>query len=229
MCPCRICYFWQDWGHWACAHAEFITFGCTAALRVCPCRIIAFGRTEGIERVPMQNVLLLAEELKALGVCPCRIYCFRQNWGHWACAHAEFVTFGRTEGIGRVPMQNILLLAELGALGVCPCRIYCFWQNWGHWACAHAEFIAFGRTEGIGRVPMWNVSAGTQGKAGGGAWGRREQRDGRCARRGVATSSPAWPAQPYPVRPVESAPGIQTPDTRHLSVYIMHRLSLKCL
>ena len=74
-----------------CAHAEFI----------------AFGRTEGIGCVPMQNLLLLAQ-LKALG-----------------CAHAEFTT----EGIGCVPMQNLLLLAQLKALGVCPCRIYCFWQN----------------------------------------------------------------------------------------------------
>ena len=105
--------------------------------------------------MPMQNLLLLAE-LKALGVCPCRIYYFWQNWGHWACAHAEFITFGRTEfnfwhwacahadfitfgrtgGIGRVPMQTLLLLAELGALGVCPCRLYYFL--------------------GIGRVPMQN-------------------------------------------------------------------------
>ena len=51
------------------------------------------------------------------------------------CAHAEFTSFGRTEGIGCVPMQNLLLLAELKALGVCPCR----------------------RTAGIGRVPMRNV------------------------------------------------------------------------
>ena len=65
------------------------------------------------------------------------------------------------------------------------------------------------------------VSAGTQGK-GGGTWGRRERRDGRCAHRGVATSSPAWPGRPYPVRPVESAPGTQTPDTRH------HRLLHVC-
>ena len=56
------------------------------------------------------------------------------------CAHAEFITFGRTEGIGCVPMQNLLLS-----------------QNWGHWACAHAEFITFGRTEGIGCVPMQNL------------------------------------------------------------------------
>ena len=176
--------------------------------------------------MPMQSLLLLAE-LKALGVCPCRI-----------------VTFGCTGGIGCVPMQNFLFLAEPGALGVCPCRIYCFWQNWGHWACAHAEFIAFGRTEGIGRVPMQNLlllaelkalgvcpcgnhQRGTRSRGRGGAWGRRERRDGRCARRGVATSSPAWLGRLYPVRAVESAPGIQTPDTRHLSVYIMHRLSLK--
>ena len=78
--------------------------------------------------MPIQNLLLLAE-LKALGVCPCRSYCFWQNWEHWVCAHAEFTTFGRTEGIGCVPTQNLLLLAELKALGVCPCRIYYFWQN----------------------------------------------------------------------------------------------------
>ena len=79
--------------------------------------------------MPMQNLLLLAEEVKALGMCPCRIYYFSQNWGHWVCAHAEFIAFGRTESIGCVPMQNLLLLAELKALGVCPCRIYCFWQK----------------------------------------------------------------------------------------------------
>ena len=76
----------------------------------------------------MQNFLFLAE-LGALGVCPCRIYYFWQNWGHWACAHAEFITFGRFGSIGRVSMQNFLLLAELGALGVCPCRIYDYWLN----------------------------------------------------------------------------------------------------
>ena len=54
----------------------------------------------------------------------------------WVCAHAKFITFGRTEGIGCVPMRNMLLLAELKALGVCPCRR---------------------RTAGIGRVPMRNV------------------------------------------------------------------------
>ena len=57
-------------------------------------------------------------------MCPCTIYYFWQNWEHWACAHAEYITFGKIEDIGRVPMQNLLLLAELGALGVCPCRIY---------------------------------------------------------------------------------------------------------
>ena len=71
--------------------------------------------------MPMLNLLLLAE-LKALGVCPCGVYYFCRNWGHWACALAEFITFGRTGGIGRVPMLNLLLLAELKALGVCPCR-----------------------------------------------------------------------------------------------------------
>ena len=73
------------------------------------------------------------------------------------CAHAEFITFGRTEGIGRVPMQNLLFVAELKVLGMFPCRIYYFWQNWGNWACVHAEFITIGRTEGIGRVPLQNL------------------------------------------------------------------------
>ena len=78
--------------------------------------------------MPMQNLLLLAE-LKALGVCPCTIDCFWQNRRHWVCAHAKFITFGRTEGIMCVPMQNLLLLAEPEALGVCPCRIYYLTQN----------------------------------------------------------------------------------------------------
>ena len=73
------------------------------------------------------------------------------------CAHAKYITFGRTECVGCVPMQNLLLLAELKALGVCPCKIYYFWQNRRHWVCAHAKFIAFGRTEGIGCVPMQNL------------------------------------------------------------------------
>ena len=73
------------------------------------------------------------------------------------CAHAEFITFGRTEGIGCVPMQNLLPLAEPEALGVCPCRIYFFLQNRRHWVCAHAEFITCHRTEGIGCVPMQNL------------------------------------------------------------------------
>ena len=58
-------------------------------------KVIAFGTTEGIGCVPMQNLLLLAQ-LKALGVCPCK---------------------------------NLLLLAEPKALGVCTCRIYYFWHN----------------------------------------------------------------------------------------------------
>ena len=70
-----------------------------------------WDRTEGIWRVPMRNILLLAE-LKALGACP-----------------LECITFGRTEGNGRVPMRNVLLLAELKAMGGCPCEIYYFWQN----------------------------------------------------------------------------------------------------
>ena len=76
----------------------------------------------------MQNVLILAE-LKVLGVSPCTINYYWQNWGHWACAHAEFITFGRTRSIARVPMQKLLLLAELKALGVYPCKIDYFWQN----------------------------------------------------------------------------------------------------
>ena len=70
------------------------------------------------------------------------------------CAHATFIAFCRTTGIGCVPMQNSLLLAQLKALGVCPCKIYDLWHNGRHWVCAHATFIAFGRTEGIGCVPM---------------------------------------------------------------------------
>ena len=76
----------------------------------------------------MQNLLLLAE-LKVLGMCSCRIYYYWQNSRYWVCAHAEVITFGRTEGIGRVFMQNLLLLAELKVLGVCPCRIHYYWQN----------------------------------------------------------------------------------------------------
>ena len=45
------------------------------------------------------------------------------------CAHAEFITFGRTKGIGYVSMQNLLLLVGLKALGVCPCKIYYFWPD----------------------------------------------------------------------------------------------------
>ena len=107
--------------------------------------------------MPMQNFLFLAE-LRAMGVlCQVRIYYFWQNWEHRVCAHAEYITFGRTGGIGCVPMQNLLLLAEPKVLGMCPCRIYYFWQHWGHWVCAHAEFITFGRTEGIGRESMQNL------------------------------------------------------------------------
>ena len=62
MCPCRIYYFWQNWGHLACGHAKDITF----------------GRNGSIGRVPMQNLLLLAE-LKVLGICPCKIYYYWQN------------------------------------------------------------------------------------------------------------------------------------------------------
>ena len=81
------------------------------------------------------------------------------------CAHAEFIEFGRIEGIGCVPMQNLLLLAQLKALGVCPCRIYYSWQNRRLWVCAHAKFIEFGKTEGIGCVPMQNFLLLVQLKA----------------------------------------------------------------
>ena len=95
-----------------CAHAKFS----------------AFGKTEGIGCVLMQNLLLLVE-LKALDVCPCEIFYSWQAGRHWVCAHAELIAFGRTEGIGYVPMQNLLPLAELKALGVCPCEIYYSWQK----------------------------------------------------------------------------------------------------
>ena len=68
----------------------------------------------------------------------------------------NFLIFGLTGGMGRVPMQNLLFLAELKALGVCPCRIFLLWQNWRQWVCAHAEFDCFGRTGGVGHVPMQN-------------------------------------------------------------------------
>ena len=68
------------------------------------------------------------------------------------CTHAKFITFGRTEGIGCVPMQNLLLLAELKALGVCPCKIYYFWQNRRHWVCAHAKFITLTELNTLGAL-----------------------------------------------------------------------------
>ena len=76
----------------------------------------------------MQNLLLLAER-KALGVGPCIFYYFWQTWGHSACAHAEFITFGRSEGIGHVPMRNLLLLTEVNALAMYPCGVYYFWPK----------------------------------------------------------------------------------------------------
>ena len=100
-----------------CAHAKFIAFGKTEGIGCVPMQnLLLFGRPEGIGCVPMQNLLLLAE-LKASGVCPCRISYF---------------------------------LAELKALGVCPCKIYCFWQAGRNWVCAHAQFIIFDGTEYIG-------------------------------------------------------------------------------
>ena len=48
VCPCGVCYFWQNWRDGACVHAEFVTF----------------GETGGMGRVSMENLLFLAE-LKA--------------------------------------------------------------------------------------------------------------------------------------------------------------------
>ena len=81
------------------------------------------------------------------------------------------------------------------------------WQSGSDWAIFGTQTLP---------PPPPAQAAGTRGTGGGGGGprGRRERRDGRFARRGVATSSPAWPGQPYPVRPVESVPGTQTPDTR---------------
>ena len=95
----------------------------------------------------MQNFIAVVE-LKALGVCPCTILLLWQNWRRWTCAHAKFITVGRTQGVGRVPMQNFIALAELKALGVCPSRIYCH-----------------GTAGGIGRVPMQNFIAFVELKA----------------------------------------------------------------
>ena len=64
--------------------------------------------------MPMQNLLLLTE-LGAPDVWPSIIYYFWQNQRYWACAHAEFVTFGEPGGIGCVSMENVLFLAELRA------------------------------------------------------------------------------------------------------------------
>ena len=69
---------------------------------------------------------------------------------HRVCSHAKFITSGGTEGIGCVPLHNVLLF------GVCPCKIYCFWLNRRHWVYAHAKFIYFGGIEGIGCVRMKN-------------------------------------------------------------------------
>ena len=57
MCPCRIYYFWQHLGHWACAHAKVITFGRTEGLgRDSMQNLFTFGRAEGIGHVSMQNL-----------------------------------------------------------------------------------------------------------------------------------------------------------------------------
>ena len=62
VCPCRMYYFWQNWRHWVCAHAELITFGKPWGHWACAhAEFITFG------------------ELKALGACPCKTYYFWQN------------------------------------------------------------------------------------------------------------------------------------------------------
>ena len=66
------------------------------------------------------------------------------------------------------------------------------------------------------------ASAGPRA-TGAGTWKRRVRRDGRCAHRVVATSSPVCPGRPYPVRPVESTQGTQTPDTRHIRAALQGR------
>ena len=119
-----------------------------------------------------------------LGLGPC---CrSRANWG-WAPAAAAMPT-----GAGPLLLQH-------------PGTVRC----WGQPSAAPSPY-------GEHRVvpSQKHQGVGAQGGPGqGAAWGRRERRDGRCARRGVAPFSPARPGQPYPVRPVESAPG--TADSRH--------------
>ena len=58
--------------------------------------------------------------------------------------------FGRTEGIGCVPMQNLLLLADPEALGVCPCRIYYLSQKRKALGVCPCKIYHFDRTEYIG-------------------------------------------------------------------------------
>ena len=170
-----------------------------------------------------QNLLLLAE-LKA--------------YWHRACAHAELPTFGRTGGIGRVPLQHLLLLAELNVLGMYPCRIYYFWQNWEHWACAHAEFLTVGLTEGIGRVSMQNLlllaelkasgvcpcglyQRGPRARGGGGERGGDES-DAMDAAPTAVWRRPAQPGRGSRIRCVRwnrlQALRHQTPDTREWMV-----------
>ena len=55
-----------------------------------------------------------------------------------------------------------------------------------------------------------------------GAWARGKHFTSPPFRRGVATSSLAWPGQPHSVRPVESAPGAQTPDSKHPCTSSLH-------
>ena len=113
-----------------------------------------------------------------------------------------------------------LLLAELGALVVCPCRNSYFWQNWEHWSCVHADFITIGRTEGIGCVPMRIVSAGTQGRGGGGVGETRATRwTLRPPRCGDVQPSLAGAA----VSGASGAIGSRHSDTRHQTPPPPHR------
>ena len=55
----------------------------------------------------------------------------------------NFIAFGTTEGIGRVPMRNLLLWQSWRHWACAHAKFYCFWQNWRHSVCAHAKFNCF--------------------------------------------------------------------------------------
>ena len=63
-------------------------------------------RSEGTGCVPVQNLLLLADT---------RI---------WVCAHAEYITFGKTKDLGRVPVQK-----NCKHWACAPCGMYYLWQS----------------------------------------------------------------------------------------------------